>query len=141
MNKEAVRRLTVPYGVVVVPEHAAFAFFNREYEPLGVPRCGTFMSDEHRLSWYLDNAMLRRHGMSDIQDKLGEIGVGHLVQMNVSGYPPFKNATTFRLFFYNDGCVPTDSKKGLKEYTERLNAFLEFVGDNYMKNVFTERLR
>lgn len=145
MDRETCRRINCPYGVVLVPEKEAFAFFNRDYEPLGIPAFGGYIPDETRLAWFLGVSQLKNIDVNNVPQEVLDFSYKKCVWKVQLVEEPFTNCTSLMLHFYNDGCVPTDSKEYLAQYIDRVTRFLTFVGKREMivclKSIMTKQQR
>lgn len=92
-----VRRHMFPYGMSKNAD-GTWTIFNRQYKPLGV------ISSEWE-EW--DSP---RHKM-----KLSGLGPATIAKLDVSD-----ETGSDRIYFYDDGCVPTHSAKAKKQYFEKM---------------------
>ncbi len=98
---DEVRRLMFPYGMAKNPD-GTWTLFNRRYKPLGV------ISQE----WEEWDAP--RHKM-----KLKGLRSPTLAKLDIRS-----DGTGDRIYFYNDGCVPTDSSKHMDSYLAKLRILM-----------------
>ena len=98
---EEVRRLMFPYGMAKNPD-GTWTMFNRQYKPVGV------ISDAWE-EW--DNP---RHKM-----KFKGLRKPTLAKLDYEG-----QGTGDRIYFYNDGCIPTDGAKNMNAYLAKLKVLM-----------------
>ncbi|MBL0115814.1 MAG: hypothetical protein IPP45_10605 [Sphingomonadales bacterium] len=96
-----IRRVVFPYGMEKNPD-GTWTLFNRQYKPVGV------ISNEWE-DW--DNP---RHKM-----RLKGLRRPTLAKLDWRG-----DGTKDRIYFYNDGCVPTHSAKHMASYLEKLRILM-----------------
>ncbi|MCA1748725.1 MAG: hypothetical protein LC634_04060 [Sphingomonadales bacterium] len=97
-----VRRSMFPYGMAKNPD-GSWTLFNRQYKPLGV------ISKEWE-DW--DDP---KHKML-----LKGLGPATLAKLDWRG-----DGADERIYFYNDGCIPTDSSKDMKSYLAKLEILMK----------------
>lgn len=96
-----VRNLMFPYGMAKNPD-GSWTLFNRRYKPVGV------ISNEWE-EWDTP-----RHKM-----KLRGLGPATLARLDYSG-----QGTGDRIYFYDDGCVPTRSPEHMERYLGKLQILM-----------------
>ena len=98
---EEVRRLMFPYGMAKNPD-GSWTLFNRLYKPVGVisEEWEEWDTPKHKMKF----KALRQPTLAKL-DHRGE-GTGD------------------RIYFYNDGCIPTDSAKHMDAYLSKLRVLM-----------------
>lgn len=145
MDRETCRRINCPYGAILIPEKKAVALFNREYESLGFPRLSGLIPDGIRLSWFLNVDAIKDININDYPLELRSFSYDNrsLGKKFIHQEGPFDGCTAFHIFFYNDGCIPTQSSSNLENYFDRVNRFLKFIGkpelNICMKSIMTKK--
>lgn len=95
-----VRSVHLPY-CVKKQDDGTYVVLNREYKPLG------FKTKEHV-----------KYENYPISVKLSGIGPATAKKLSYKG-----STDVDTIYFYNDGCVPTESAANMKAYLERLGHF------------------
>jgi hypothetical protein len=96
------RRFMFPYGMSRNSD-GSWTLFNRQYKPVGVV-------DSEWADW--DDP---RHKM-----KVKGLGPATLAKLDYKG-----EGAGDRIYFYNDGCIPTRSSKDMKSYLTRLEILMK----------------
>lgn len=96
-----VRKLMLPYGMAKNAD-GTWTIFNRYYKPVGV------ISKDWE-AWDIP-----RHSM-----KFKSLREATLAKLDHSG-----NGSGDRVYFYDDGCIPTKSAAAMKSYLEKLQVLM-----------------
>lgn len=103
---DEVRRLMFPYGMAK-NDDGTWTLFNRRYKPVGV------ISKD----WEVWDTP--RHAM-----KLKGLGPAMLRKLDYRG-----EGNADRIYFYNDGCIPTDGAKNMASYLDKLKLLMALKVD------------
>jgi hypothetical protein len=98
---DKVSRVMFPYGMEK-NQDGTWTLFNRQYKPLGIISKDWEIWDDpkHKLS-------------------LKGLGPSTLLKLDVNG-----EGKANRIYFYNDGCVPTASAQGMNSYLEKMRILM-----------------